>query len=285
MAVADNLVEDFRTTLPTLISGYEHGDVFNADETALYYKQLPERTLNVKTTSVSGGKRSKERVTLLLCGSMAGEKLTPLVIGKYKNPRCLRGIDNKSLPCGYNNSKNAWMTRTLFENWLSDVNRRMASQRRSILLFLDNASCHRTMLPLSNVNVVFLPPNCSSVLQPMDQGVIWSFKCIFRKHLLEYVLSVLDNNRPNLKIEVDLLLTMHLVRKAWLTVHPDVIIHSYSKAGFESNIKEIMVSPVAETCDLIDDFPKYVSVDDRLFEEELASLEFEDQEVSCTKFT
>ena len=33
-----------------------------------------------------GGKRSKERITVLLCASSAGEKFKPLVIGKSKQP-------------------------------------------------------------------------------------------------------------------------------------------------------------------------------------------------------
>ena len=206
-------MDNFRTGLPELLRAYADSDVFNADETALYYKQLPERTLHHKGTSFSGGKKSKERVTLLLCGSMTGEKLPPLVIGKFKTPRCLRGMERQSFPCRYDYSKNAWMTSAIFQSWLTDVNRKMINQRRSIIMFLDNAPCHSKLVTFSNVKLAWLPPNCSAVLQPMDQGVIWSFKCSFRKILLEFLLPLLENEPLNARTYVDVLMAMHLVKK------------------------------------------------------------------------
>lgn len=61
-------------------------------------------------------------------------------------------------------------------------------QRRNLLLLVDNASSHAvpgaeaiTMeglqgLKLVNLTILFLPSNTSSAVQPLDQGVIASFK-------------------------------------------------------------------------------------------------------------
>jgi hypothetical protein len=49
-------------------------DIYNADKTGLFWKALPDRTLAFKNECVSSGKLSKERVTCLVCASMAGEK-------------------------------------------------------------------------------------------------------------------------------------------------------------------------------------------------------------------
>ena len=43
-------------------------------------------------------------------------------------------------------------------------------------------------LKLSNITIAFLPPNVTSVVQHLNQGIIASFK-VHKKELLECVLS------------------------------------------------------------------------------------------------
>ncbi|KAK2176478.1 hypothetical protein NP493_662g01140 [Ridgeia piscesae] len=68
--------------LPELTAGYLPADIYNADETGLYYRALPERSMVVRGDPRKGIKTSKKRVTVLLACSAAGEKLKPLLIGK-----------------------------------------------------------------------------------------------------------------------------------------------------------------------------------------------------------
>ena len=44
------------------------------------------------------------------------------------------------------------------------------------LLIIDNAPGHPTDLTHPNVQVVILPPNTTSIIQPLDQGIISTFK-------------------------------------------------------------------------------------------------------------
>lgn len=84
-------------------------NVFNADETGLFFKCLPDRILTFKNEKCHGGKLSKERVTLLFAVNMDGsEKLRLLFIGKSAKPRCFKNV--KSLPVTYRNNKKSWMT-------------------------------------------------------------------------------------------------------------------------------------------------------------------------------
>ena len=80
----------------------------------------------------------------------------------------------------YSKKKNAWMTSGVFETRLKKLNRKMAFEKRKIFLFLDNASSHPTV-EYSNVKLQFFPPNTTSVLQPMDQGIIQATKLKFCK--------------------------------------------------------------------------------------------------------
>lgn len=62
-----------------------------------------------KGDACKGGKKAKERFTVLLCASATGEKLKPLVIGKANNPRCFRGINKGSLGIDYEANNKAWL--------------------------------------------------------------------------------------------------------------------------------------------------------------------------------
>ncbi|XP_027850981.1 tigger transposable element-derived protein 1-like [Aphis gossypii] len=68
----------------------------------------------------------------------------------------------------------------------------MRSQNRNVLIFLDNAACH-PKIELSNKKILMLPPNTTSITQPMDQGVIYTFKSYYRKFLLQSLLCKIDN--------------------------------------------------------------------------------------------
>ena len=70
------------TTLPTILSQYELGDIYNADEFGLFYKALPSQSLYLKSEKCTGGKLSKVRVTGLAAANAVGEKLPMFVTGK-----------------------------------------------------------------------------------------------------------------------------------------------------------------------------------------------------------
>ena len=70
------------------------------------------------------------------------------------------------------------MTWVILDSVLRAFNLKMRVQRRSVALLLDNAGCHHQELEgkYSNVKIVFLPPNTTLKLQPLDLGVICNFK-------------------------------------------------------------------------------------------------------------
>ena len=119
---------------------YALKDVFNMDETGLYWKLQPNRSL--ATQQMSGGMRSKDRITIALTVNADGsEKLEPWIIGRSKNPRCLKHIKNwKNLQIIYEYNKSKWMTGAICERFLHWFNNKMRG--RKVLLLLDNFSGH-----------------------------------------------------------------------------------------------------------------------------------------------
>ena len=75
------------------------------------------------------------------------------------------------------------MTGIIYEEYLRWLNNKCRLQGRKVLLLMDNFSGHKLAVQLvdgleglSNVQIAWLPPNTTSHWQPMDQGIIASFK-------------------------------------------------------------------------------------------------------------
>lgn len=98
--------------------GVTEEQIYNADETGLYYRVLPENTyVSSKEKGAAGFKKSKERLTAMLCSNAVGtHKVKPLIIGKARKPRCFKSFNN---PLDYNNSASAWMTTKIFKEWFN----------------------------------------------------------------------------------------------------------------------------------------------------------------------
>lgn len=231
--VDQNVVDSYRQRLPDIVSGYSPEDVFNCDETGLYFRALPDKTLSARNQSTKGTKVSKERVTVMLTCSAAGEKLKPLVIGKAAKPRCFKSVKIDQLPVTYVANKKAWMTGILFANWLKEVNSQMKRQKRHILLFLDNATSHGHE-EMSNVTLKFLPPNTTSHIQPLDQGIIRAMKERYKRRLLRSLLSKIDECATVTQLckQITLLDGIYWIADAWNETSASTIVKCFKGGGF-----------------------------------------------------
>ena len=66
------------------------------------------------------------------------------------------------------------MDSQIFEEWVRKLDRTFRMEGSKIALLIDNCPAHPSVSDLTSVELVFLPPDTNSVLQPMDQGVIRS---------------------------------------------------------------------------------------------------------------
>lgn len=109
------------------------------------------------------------------------------------------------------------MTSEIMLQWLRKVDKDMRKQSRKILLFFDNAPSH-THLPLTNVRLCLFPPNKTSVVQPMNQGIIQSVNLKNRSKHLKQTLSNLDNSDKvgsQLLKEISILDAINWLCAAW----------------------------------------------------------------------
>ena len=115
------------------------------------------------------------------------------------------------------------------KNW----NDELARQRRHILLLIDNAPSH-IVDEYSNINIQFLPPNTTSKIQPLNQGIIRSVKCAYRKTIQVQYCSRVENYEEVKQImqSFDFVVAVNTLVDAWEGVKPELIQTCFHTAGF-----------------------------------------------------
>lgn len=133
------------------------------------------------------------------------------------------------------------MTNDVMNDILSSLNQRLQRRQRNILLFLDNAPCHSTNLEgkFSNITLKFLPKNTTSKTQPLDSGIIASWKCKYKKRLLRHVCSKVNvsSNASEIVKSVDLLMSIEWGKQAWDEVSSDTIIKCFKRTGLNPEVE------------------------------------------------
>lgn len=174
-------------------------NVYNVDETSLMWKALPRRTLaHEGEQGMEERKVKKDRVSVVFCTNATGtHKLPPLFINKYANPRALKHCIH-SLPVVYKSQNNACIDETVFNDWFTNHFKPSVWQHQmqkyregKVLLLVGNCKGHMSSQQTwedSQFKIMFLPTNTSSIIQPMDQGIIAECKKLFRHNLLRRVL-------------------------------------------------------------------------------------------------
>ncbi|XP_057603334.1 tigger transposable element-derived protein 7 isoform X2 [Hippopotamus amphibius kiboko] len=212
LSPASENVEPFRRKLSMLIKEEQLclAQLYSGDETDLFWKSMPENTqASRKDICLPGRKINKERLSALLCANADGtHKLKSIVIGKSKLPRSVKD-DTCTLPVIYKPSKDVWFTRELFSEWffqnfVPEVKHfqlnvlRFHEEDVRALLLLDSSPVHPSTESLTSedgrIKCMFFPHNTSTLIQPMNQGVILSCKRLYRWKQLEESLVIFEES-------------------------------------------------------------------------------------------
>ncbi|XP_055265301.1 tigger transposable element-derived protein 7 [Moschus berezovskii] len=212
LSSASENVESFRQKLSMLIKEEKLclAQLYSGDETDLFWKSLPENTqASRKDICLPGRKINKERLSVLLCANADGtHKLKSIIIGKSKLPKSVKE-DTCTLPVIYKPSKDVWFTRELFSEWffqnfVPEVKHfqlnvlRFHEEDVRALLLLDSSPVHPSTELLTSedgrIKCMFFPHNTSTLIQPMNQGVILSCKRLYRWKQLEESLVIFEES-------------------------------------------------------------------------------------------
>ncbi|XP_068704078.1 uncharacterized protein [Montipora foliosa] len=85
----------------------------------------------------------------------------------------------------------------------------------------------------SNIKIDFLPKNTTSRTQPLDTGIIKTWKEHYRRKLLRYIASEIDGEKSASEIikSVYLLMAIRWMVSAWEEVKPEVITRCFKHVG------------------------------------------------------
>ncbi|XP_043463005.1 jerky protein homolog-like [Leptopilina heterotoma] len=178
---------------------YDLSLVFNADESGMFWKSLP----NGKEENPQGWRDSKERISILFCANADGSFALPLlIVGKSWSSRSsFNTAENMlELPVMYQNQSAASMTSEIFLDWYTNIfipsvleMQEKTGNHGKVLLLIDTAKCHPSEEILNSVNenfqVKFIPTKVTLLIQPMGQGIIEKTKRIYRRALVESLVS------------------------------------------------------------------------------------------------
>jgi hypothetical protein len=194
-----------------------------------------------------GTKQFKDRITVALCTNADGsDSIKPLVIGKSANPRCFKDF-NKDTYVQYVSNRKAWMTGYLFSEWLHHFDRHIKQKiNRPVLLLMDNVASHFPDVSLECVTLHYLPPNTTSHLQPLDAGIIRSFKALYRGYQVKRLIELIEQDK---KPDINLKEAIRYLALAWKSVSPVTIRNCWKHTGImpaSEESQEATVDPLQE---------------------------------------
>ncbi|XP_059762010.1 tigger transposable element-derived protein 1-like isoform X3 [Balaenoptera ricei] len=225
--------------------GYTARQVFNVDETRLFWRRLPGRT--VPSTAEKPGPgftAAQDLLTLLLGSNAAGDfKLKPLLVYPSENPRALRGFSKPNLPVLWRSHRKAWVTVSLFQEWFVHffcpaVERYCARHGLpyKALLVLDSTPGRPGNLDdlSDHVRVEYLPKDTTALIQPMTQDVVATFKACYLRRVFRLLAARAGGAgersvAPDFWRDYSILDAVHNISESWEEVPPATLNRGWRK--------------------------------------------------------
>ena len=163
--------------------------------------------------------------------NQSGTEKEIITIGIYPNPRCFR---NKPPPLQCYSIKKVWMTSEIWETIITKFNSKMQRNGHNILLFCDNAFCHKLNCELSNTKFIFMPSNSISLIQSLDQGFIRTVKVYLRTQFIRQMAIAIDNcvKPDDFARSISVLKALYMSKRAFFLLTPSTIYNCFRKTGF-----------------------------------------------------
>ena len=152
----------------------------------------------------------------LCCNATGTDKIQPFVIGRAARPRCFGKTFEPSIYADYSYNNKAWMISLLWEKFLTYMNSRARSQGRHYLILCDNSGTHKTDTKCPHITIKYLPPNTTNHIQPLDGGIIASFKAHYRQKVIRRIIPAIEDDQPQTSPDVRQAICM--LRSAWVDV-------------------------------------------------------------------
>ena len=129
------------------------------------------------------------------------------------------------------------MDSDIFTRWLKELDRKMIAEGRKITMIVDNCHAHPNVEGLQAVQLIFLRPNTTSKLQPVDQGVIRSLKAKYRSAVVKLYINRIESGQELPKISI--LDEMKFLVQARNRVTKDFVQNCFKRAGISKDAQAV----------------------------------------------
>lgn len=113
-----------------------------------------------------------------------------------------------------------------------------ASGREMVVLLLDNFTAHACPVEalekdhlIPHLHIIWLPPNTTSQFQPMDQGIIRTWKAHYKRTMMRYIIQEIERNVEGGSNPYEFMIMLHAIQwsvGAWVSVKSSTLQHCFS---------------------------------------------------------
>ncbi|KAL7638998.1 UNVERIFIED_CONTAM: hypothetical protein RMT77_010533 [Armadillidium vulgare] len=196
-AVSENVISDYFENLKKSLQGISPKYIVNYDETNFVddpgTKEQIFRRGNKRAERVMN--TSKTAVSVMFAATALGEMIPSFVV--YKGTKLMDSyLEGGPLNTQYAFSKSGWFDGELFKQYINKIIIpffKKEPEKKKVLIG-DNLPAHMSLeiveiLKQNNISLVFLPPNSTHILQPLDVSVFRPLKIAWRKVLQRFKLN------------------------------------------------------------------------------------------------
>ncbi|RHY83178.1 hypothetical protein DYB35_008734 [Aphanomyces astaci] len=234
--VRDEFAEEFHRAY----SAFDADAVYNVDETGFHYDMPPRYIWSIRggDAKVSSGEKHSLRMTVALTVRADGTKMPLLFVVRGQPGGQIATNELPTYPAGhvYAVQPKAWMDNDVWLQYLRDL--LLPCIEAPSVILVDNFESHVSDESYDIVQdelsslLVPMPPNATSVCQPLDVGVMAPFKRLLRDEwLAEEIIDGDDGHEFDSPCAAQKRLAMiKRAISAWEKVSEDVIRQSFAKA-------------------------------------------------------
>jgi hypothetical protein len=194
----------------------ELGDIINIDEVPVPLDQVCPKVLErvgIKRAYVLNNAFAKERITVVLTTTAAGEFLKPMIIFKgtageggqiFRTFQTDPELKDKFF---FRQNRKAWMVSELWEEYLDLL---FPNNKKDRLVIIDTAACHaynhhtstfnpevHARLFDKKIHVALVPESCTPLVQPNDTHVNRPFKRRLQSLWSDFMIEKVDQRYEN----------------------------------------------------------------------------------------
>ena len=204
--MATTTIQAWIEQLLELFQDNEPRNIINLDELGLFFKALPEKGLMEKEKKTKGGKKSKQRMTVMFIVASDGSFVfEPTAIWRSKGPRYFKSVKDLLRPMSvhYFSNEKAWLDSDIMESILLRLERKTWRDLTKVALF--GTTLPSILKPYrqawQTANLPFYPKiqHCNYLLTPISSGFLHKH----RKLLVCNVVSRIDEVKMAFQITED----------------------------------------------------------------------------------